>query len=530
MRMTRETMPIVSYAGYGSAKAALRWATDLDPTLAYRGESAPWALNASKGMFGEQILERGIPSGILERARPGLMAITPHRMAGKGIDALFVKVGRDGTMRDLMVAEAKFGSSRRIHTSTGQQMSYQWVRPRLLSTAREYSRAASALREGGVRTANPAGRRVLWVPLGNRKNVGVWCDGSGLRCNAPVNPVRLRQQLLRIGQKLRAAAFDGSYRARLLKVSVDGRQFNLAMQRLDIQTGRSVGRAHCISGPWQKLSKQTRTLLNRCVRVFVKHISREGDVDALCRAIRRNPELLLNLRTEPSSRWLVGVDAGMARVALGAGAIAVLFSLARSAWSGNVSLHQALKEGALTGVSAATSYFTFAQVRSCLVTRAGREIARAVPLRAVNGSVIAGPAGLAAGVGAGIVLAVGAYVLGLADARQARVMGTASVAGVVASALVVDGAFGLATAFGTASTGVAIGSLSGAASNSAALAYIGSFASGGMAAGSALLTGGAALVGLAAVAGVHAAVAKLDRIERQRLVEARLELAERSLG
>jgi len=515
---------------HAAAQVTLRWAPGFDPAIAYRGRSASWALNAFKGTFGEEILERGVTSGLFERARPAWMSLTPHRIGDKGIDALFVKVGRDGSLRGVMVADAKFQSARQIHTRTGQQMSYGWVRPRLLATASEYGRAANALRDGGVRTARAVGRRMLRVPIGDGKSVGVWCGASGLRASAPVNSAWLRRQLRRIDETLRAAAQSGRYAARLLKVGVSKDQFDFALQRLDVQTGKNLGRQHLIRGPWRKLGKDARTVLDRCMRAnFARHFSREADIDALCRAARRDPSLLLNLRTAPRSLWLVGIDTRMARIALGAGGAAMLLSLVRSAWRGDASLRHALKEGALAGGSAATTYLIFAQVQTRLATTAGREIARALPLRAVNGSAVMGAAGLAASIGAGIAVAVGAYALGLVDVRQARVTGVAGFAGAVASALVPAGAFGAATAFGTAGTGVAIGTLSGAAYNSAALAYIGGLGGGGVAAGSAVLTGGAAVVGFAVVAGVHAAVARLDRIERRRLIEARLELVEQLL-
>lgn len=516
--------------GYCSSQATLRWAPGFEPALAYQGRSTPWSLNAFKGTLGEQILERGVTAGLFERARPAWVPLTPHQVGNRGIDALFVKVGRDGNVRGVMIADAKFQGSRLIQTRTGQQMSHAWVRPRLRATAKEYGRAASALAKGGVRITSAAGQRVLRVPLGNGRTVGVWVGARGLHASVPVDPARLLHQLRRICAALGDAGQRGSYAARLLEAGVNGNQFSITVQRLDVQTGKRLGRPRSIRGSWRKLSKGLRAVLDRCMRTaLAKHVARPADVDALCRAARQDPSFLLDLRTTPRVPWHAGIDARMIYVTLSTGLASMLFSLFSSAWRGELSLRSARKDGVLGGGSAATTYIIYAQVEMRVATGVGREIARALPLRAVNGSAIGGVAGLAAGIGAGLFVAFGAYKLGMVDIRQARIMGVAGVAGAVASALVPAGAFGAATAFGTAGTGVAIGTLSGAAYNSAALAWIGGAAGGGAAAGSALLTGGVALIGFAAAYGVHGAFARRDRIDRLRLLEARLKLVEESL-
>lgn len=161
-----------------------------------------------------------------------------------------------------------------------------------------------------------------------------------------------------------------------------------------------------------------------------------------------------------------------------------------------------------------------AQVHTRLVTtELGNRIMALLPLRSASGSVVAGYAALGSGVAAGLLVAAGAWALGLVDAREAGVMAISSTAGAVAGVAFTSAAFGVAFAFGTASTGTAISALGGAAATNAALAWIGG---GGMAAGAAIPTGGAAVVAIGVGIGISYAAKKLKEAERRRIYHSRI--------
>ncbi len=131
----------------------------------YRGAAPPWAMNRFKGSFGERVLTRSIASGLFETDSGPWTAITPHRSGGAGIDQLFIRVDSDGRPVSLIVAEAKFGHARLGETTAGLQMSDAWTRPRLAATARDYARAADALRVHRTVNAISPGARALAVPV-----------------------------------------------------------------------------------------------------------------------------------------------------------------------------------------------------------------------------------------------------------------------------------------------------------------------------------------------------------------------------
>jgi hypothetical protein len=506
----------------------------------YRGAAASWAMNPAKGSFGESVLSRGIVGGLLQEDRGPWAAITPHRSGAAGIDKLFIRLDKAGQPRSLMVAEAKFGSSRLGNTATGRQMSDSWIRPRLAATARDYSRAADALHGRVAIRAFVRGETALAVAVPRFGTVLVVAhdDVAQFHCRGGRPPIQLVEQQLRRTARLLGDAAVGrrSYRSRLFRLTVRGDSFEL---KLDVvgPDGNVTARSAQFAAPPRNLHGAQRNLLRQTLAAtFREQGVVEDHVEVLSDKVLDSPELLSRMHLQPEASWRVGLDQGMARAGFGAALLAAVSAVIR-AWrsSGTVDWKQVSKLTLLSGANAAVGYYVGAQIHVRLVTsEIGQRLMSSLPLRGSNGSVLLGYGGLGGAIVTSVFFAAGAYLLGLVDAREARIMGAAGVAGAAVGALFTSGAFGAAALFGTASTGTAIGSLSGAAFTNAALAWLGGVAAaaggGGMALGGAILSGGVLVVGVLAGVGVRWGFQKLREIERRRLLVGRINLVRETLG
>jgi len=512
-------------------------------TLAmYYGVDSALAMNPMKGVFGENLLSTGVLRGVLEPSGNPWTSLTPHRVGGTGIDSLFLRTSRDGRPTSLMVGEAKYGSSRLGLTRDGRQMSGAWVRPRLAQTARDYAAAAEALRECRLLRGAEAVSRPLVVPLpgGGYATVAIQGDHAQVRCHGSgqANLAVIERQLRRTADFLRAAA-EGRrpYRARLLRVAPDGRRFDITVEQLDRETGKATGHFGRIRGRFDSLPREMRNLVREAFASGFRDLDlHEEHVQTLADEACRDPSVLSRIRPDPRTSLRIGFDRGMALAAVAGAMLATLMQIGTSLlFRQDIRWGRVAKVAVLSAAGAAIGYYVGAQVHTRLVTtQLGNRIMALLPLRSASGSVAGGFAALGSGVAAGLLVAAGAWALGLVDAREAGVMAISSTAGAVAGVAFTSGAFGVAFAFGTASTGTAISALSGAAATNAALAWIGggsiAAGGGGVVVGGAILAGGAAVVAIGVGIGISYAAKKLKEAERRRLVEGRMEITARFLA
>ena len=107
------------------------------------------------------------------------IAGTPARIGRTGIDGLFFKTDRLGYVKDMLVAEAKFGQSQLAMTRSGKQFGEAWINTRLLRTAKNYSDLGEQIRSNKLYRATSfarlkAGNRVMVVPLRSNASAHVW--------------------------------------------------------------------------------------------------------------------------------------------------------------------------------------------------------------------------------------------------------------------------------------------------------------------------------------------------------------------
>lgn len=83
------------------------------------------ARNAKTNSQREQVGE-GLMEAIMKKQNYSRL---PSKVEGNhGIDGVFVKLNKNGDIKELVIGEAKFGSSRLGKTSMGRQMSDPWIK------------------------------------------------------------------------------------------------------------------------------------------------------------------------------------------------------------------------------------------------------------------------------------------------------------------------------------------------------------------------------------------------------------------
>lgn len=506
----------------------------------YQGASSPLTMNPVKGTLGEWILGRGVPRGFLEHPTGVWSSLTPHRSGAAGIDNLFVRTSADGRPVSVMVAESKFGSSRLGLTRDGRQMTESWVRPRLAATARDYSAAADLLHSGCYRLRGSLPGHALAVPLGGGRSAFVVIEDGRvlLQCHEEVSPTMLERQLRRMASYLsQVAQGQRPYRARLFRLSYKGDRISFRLDQLDPSTGDAVGKFQQLQGSFGELPAEVQGLLRQGVAASLrKQGVPPADAEKLAARINRSPELLRTLNTTPTVSWRHGLDLRTLRGGAQATLGAVLWQVGLDLWnSRRIDWKRIAKTGALAGLGSAMGYYVSMQIQARLITTdVGRRLMASLPLRGVSGSVVAGYGALGAGIASGLLVALGAYALGLVDARQAKVMALSSSAGALAGVAFSSGAMGVAFTVGTASTGTAISTLSGAVATKAALAWLGggalSAGGWGVAGGVAVLGAGATVFAIGVSAGVGYLASKLKEAEREKLMLGRMALVEKHLA
>ncbi len=514
--------------------------TSTQITSLYVYSGSPLAMNPVKGALLESCIPGILQRRILEPAGHQWAQITPHRSGPAGIDNLFVKLNKSGYPRGLMVAEAKFGSSKLGWTRDGRQMSSPWVRSRLIKTAQIYHKLAESIDSHNIVSGvNPNLPQVV-IPMKGGAFATLSLARDKLFVNVRNGNVSLAavQRQTRLIARYLLGAGEGriSYRPQLFKLMHKGEVWTLGIGKLDPSSARTI-REVKLSGLYKDLPKEVQWLIRQNIATTLrKYGVHEDAIYGLSERLCRNPSASFPAtQTIPRVTWATGFDRGLGISAATATLFAIAFELVRGGFSGHgPDAKQISKFAVVSGIGTGFGYYVGAQVQARIVsTGIGRSLALALPLRHASGSVISGYGGLASGTAASLAFSFVGYWSGFLTAREAKSAAASGVAGAIASVAFTTGSMSLVMTFGTAGTGAAISSLSGAAATNAALAAIGggtvAAGGGGMALGAGILTGGAALVALAAGASLGFAWNKLSERDRKRLVLGRLSLVEQSL-
>jgi hypothetical protein len=535
----RSKAMIPGFVSSSIVKTQLSFQSGIHIKSLYQYSGLHWSLNKVKGDLVENALPRIIRSGFLESAGVQWTAITPHRSGPCGIDALFVRVGKNGHPSGLMVAEAKFGVAKLGMTKDGIQMGETWVRTRLVRTAHDYHTIAQAFDNCTVIRGYGKGLRQTVVPLQNGSIATVSIHKNELFLTLPEGVSRRAvQRQARLCGDYCLGAGEGKidYRSRLFRMNVKGNRWTVAMDKLDPISGRPLGDSSRLSGEYRKLPRQWQRLVKQNLTAILRSKGIQGDAaDELAEQICRNPSWLRQTQLIPKVSWGIGIDRGMAVSMGGAVLTALIMEGLGYIVRGDMDGKRLAKVALASAVSAGVGYYVGAQVQTRMIgTEVGKRLASAMPTANTSIKLLGGYGGVAAGVVTSVLFAGIGYGLGLMSAKDAKITAVSGVVGSVAGLGFTYGTLSIVTAYGTAGTGVAISSLSGAAASNAALATLGggtiAGGGGGIAAGMTVLTGGAALIGVAAFAAISFGAKLLDERERRLLVLGKLNIVERSLS
>lgn len=450
--------------------------------------------NNFKGNYGESIAEKAFIDKYLT-TEGRWQSVTP-RSGPQGLDHVFVKT-RNGVIKDIMVGESKFNTSRLDTTVDGNvQMSEGWINPRLKKLGLNYSRASQVQTFGfGKAPLNPL--RKLGVVLKNGKKVYFWADGKPPKWSFTGTQDELAEAKQRAAQYgiyfTKASSGMVKYRSRVFNIVPKGSDVEIR-----IYDAQSIVKANLHAVDPQVVIKIEKAMLAKGA-VSVDDLATQlkkklGLSDEDCTAYARR------VLKKYDTKSLMG-DFSLTRNVLASSAKATAVGTAIDTAIQLISSGE-VNSGSLA-INAGGMFLgtTAGQVTHITLSQpAAHNFIKNVsgPLRCSASMTSTLLSSVVGGLVTSGILSYGAYLAGYSDLKTANrqiLIGSASTG---AGAAVTCGAMWVATTWGTAGTGTAISSLSGAAASNAALAWLGggtvASGGGGMAAGAAVLTGGAALV------------------------------------
>jgi hypothetical protein len=492
---------------------------------------ASWEMNSLKGTITEKAMDRGLMTGAFESS--SWSVVTPDKVGNRGIDGIYFRTDKSGNLRSLMVAEAKYGTSKLGKTGTGVQMSRTWTRPRLLSTARSYSNLSKEIyRKGAYQTRlqPPEGTKVISIPYKEGKTIHVWKHNGNLiyYSDEPVPSAVVAQQAKRTSMTLSAAA-NGQmdYRSSLFRFDVKNGQWKIEIQRLDPETAKPIGPPKQIP-----ITESTKKQLAKSLEeAFVQDGCSREKAKALAKKCVDDPDFFKKMRRNARMNWKSGLDFQTMKIALLSGFLAFGLSVAISVFSGSViDWKRSIGISLLTAGATFIGQYAGIQVASALlVTDIGKKLISVIAVKVLGIARLANTiGGFFGGIITSALVSYGSWILGYCDIRTANKSMASGAIGSLGGIIAYFGAQGAVIAFGTASTGTAISSLSGAAAANAAIAWFGggSLAAGGLgaSAGAMILTGGAAVVAIVLGAGATIIFGHLDQKKRKMLVRAKIDI------
>ena len=518
-----------SIAGASTSASVADSAKNMAPLLHVGPPATFWGMSAIKGAFTEHLMQRALISGVFEAT--SWSPATPHRIGNQGIDGLFFRTDRNGNLRSMMVAEAKYGSSQLGKTKTGLQMSREWTKPRLQQTATNYEKLATKLQKNGAQYTQlqpPKGAKITNVPWKNGKTIQVWQEGNKIIFSTNdknVTPIELAQQAKKTALTLNAAASGRfEYRSALIRVDVVDGKWVFEVQRLDPNTAKAIGNTTRI-----QLNQNMKAITQLSMEnVLIENGWSKEDAKAIAEKCIKDPEYFKQMSREARMNWRIGLTWQAVGVAGIAAAMVFLLGIGLSCLStGNIDWERTTFSALMTFGGTFVGQYLGSQITSALiVTDIGKRLTSLLPLRALGYTRLAGSlGGVAGGIFTSALISYGLWLLDLCDLRTAHRSMVAGAVGTMGGVAVWFGSQAAVVAFCSASTGTAISSLSGAAAANATMAWFAGGAmgtGGGMAMGATILTGGVAIVGILLGAGVTFLFKFLDKSERLRLIHGRI--------
>ena len=485
------------------------WATTATLELNFNAASNSWAMNQAKGILGENLMHD------LLGETGGWVRITPAGTQ-QGIDGLFIKFGNGGKIIDVLVGEAKYGSSQLGQTVySGKQMSHEWISSRLKPSSNQYSNISNKINAGKFTIANnlPVGNeKIISIPMENFGQARVWINGDEIKILIEGDSVSLNdlsKHCAAISQRLLGASDQGIYRSRLFRISYRGDIHKFEICRLD-KDGAIFGKPQVIQDKFDNLPKEYQIALRKQLFYFFR---REGlnDIEAKVWADKccNEPEYLNNF--DKQKKWSIkyGINSNLftGGILAGIGGF-FLDSIMQLIISGDIDMNHSIKIGALSfcsfvGGNIASVHLHWVFTKS----KWGQNYATKFPWQEADSlSICTTVSKIGGSIISAAIFAYGGYILGLYDLKDANRLVIISSIGLTGAGLISTVSVSLVANLCTASTGTAISSLSGVAATNAITAWFGggaiSAGGGGMAAGTLVLSGGTFAIVVVITAGM----------------------------
>jgi hypothetical protein len=465
------------------------------PLIHFSSSQPAYMLNHLKGEFGERLMDSVLTNKLLQST--GWSVATPAHIGRTGIDGLYFKLDRNGLPRDLLVSDAKYGSSELGMTKDGaKQMSQTWIIKRLPQTSKVYREMSQEMHVKKVIMSdgtlkNKASHRIK-IPLTEKTTVELWRDGQNIRyfcADKTVSVTHIQNQLQVLSRYLdKAAEGKVGYRSRLFSYKPYGTEHQFTISTLD--KNADVVSKQTVRGEYSKLPPSYQKLIKSNVeRTLLSLGKSREEVRMLTRQICQMPEEFNRLCFTPQKSIRAGLDSGSFRTAGLAAGIGVGFDMMSQYFeTGEIDIRKTAVTGGVV--------FTSVVVGNYVGTQTSLLLSKYPILSQHVGGVIGGAT-------TSILTATGLYATGRINSKTAAriaATGSAVAAGthVVTTAVsytATQTALWYAANYGVASTGTRIALLHGAAKTSATLAWLGggSVATGG----TGVAGGGAALANIA---------------------------------
>ncbi|MBT4013811.1 MAG: hypothetical protein HON92_13050 [Planctomycetaceae bacterium] len=470
--------------------------------------------NVFKGEFGEAHMNRYLTKYL--RATGNWQPIRA-RFGPQGIDGMYLKYNRIGQVTDMIVSEAKYGSSRLAMTKDGIQMGGKWTVNRIKSLAGSYNEIAQSIQNGDMRIARPlhSGMQRLEVRLPNGKAAVFWRSSS--KNEWVFNGTKEMLESAKVKSAEIGRFLDGASRGQrtyskyVYRVKLTGNGLDINVKdasNLDLVGAESkltTVRQYKIPLDGNELSAIQNMSRNEIRNILTKKFPEMSsrDLDLRANDISNSKERLHELFAGQERPIFKQVAFNSFRAgAISAGIAIGIQSAIDYMDDGRINLERTLGTGALAFVAGtagtfAGQYTIVAFSQNQILREFASGTARALNLGST--ALVSQSAGALVGGGvASIITAYGGYALGYYDITIANRMAISGVVGVTAGVVATSSATAIVMAYGTASTGTAIATLNGASAASATAAWFGggsvAAGGGGAAAGAAVFTAGAALI------------------------------------
>jgi hypothetical protein len=525
-----------SYAlssGVGAQAVYTQWASTATLEFHYNTSGNFNEMREAKGLLGEKLMH-----DILTETG-GWVKISPAGTR-QGIDGLYIKFGKGGRIQDVLVGEAKYGSSQLQPTvKSGKQMSQEWISPRLKDCSRKYAILAKKI---GSETAcfsvrrPPKGAKIETVPL-NQGQARIWQKGNKVKVyveEKPINLKGLKRQCKAIAKRLSYGADRGMFRARLFRYEPKGDTHQFEIWKLD-KYGNRVGTPQKFSGKFNDLLPKSQYILRKNFKEIFQNLGL-SDENAKIWAEKccENPAYFEKF--QKISRWSIkygphvkifagGLMSGILSCSIDAG-----IQFLRN---GDIDIRHSLKIGALSLISFIGGTYTSVHLHWVFTeSKLGQKLLSRLPWqragRAPIGQALSRLGGNLATVA---IFAYGGWLIGHYNFNTANRQMVAAGIGAIGSSVFYSGTVSIVGAFATAGTGTAIETLSGIAAYNATMAWIGggTLSAGGLgvSGGIMVLSGGTFILAIGLATGVNLIFRRLDANSQKILIKGKVSLIEK---